>query len=407
MISTLAVISMHTSPRLQPGVGNAGGMNVYIDELSEAMTRQDIQVVVFTRACQAGKPIKTEVSPLYTLVRIEAGPTKPIPIAEMVQYVDDFAYGVERWIEESGMSFDLIHSHYWLSGRTGVRLKKLLGIPLANSFHTLGRVKDINRRSDEPASSEVRNGIELNTITQSDCVVASTPYEFDDLLDHYGATPERLCISPPGIDHSLFAPGDQQRARRLLGWGNEPVLLCVGRIQALKGFDIAVATTAEVAHRGLSDIRLVIVGGPSGQAGDSELVMLKRLATDLGIADRVTFQGPESHDSLPSYYQAADLLLMPSRSESFGLVAAEAQACGLPVVASSVGGLPYVVADGESGVLIDGHSPSAFAAAIDKILSSPDDHSMMRSNAQANAQKFSWEQTVDRLLELYDGIKAL
>lgn len=407
MISTLAVISMHTSPRLQPGVGNAGGMNVYIDELSEAMTRQGIQVVVFTRACQAGKPIKTEVSPLYTLVRIEAGPTKPIPIAEMVQYVDDFAYGVERWIEESGMSFDLIHSHYWLSGRTGVRLKKLLGIPLANSFHTLGRVKDINRRSDEPASSEVRNGIELNTITQSDCVVASTPYEFDDLLDHYGATPERLCISPPGIDHNLFAPGDQQRARRLLGWGNEPVLLCVGRIQALKGFDIAVSTTAEVAHRGLSDIRLVIVGGPSGQAGDSELVMLKRLATDLGIADRVTFQGPESHDSLPSYYQAADLLLMPSRSESFGLVAAEAQACGLPVIASSVGGLPYVVADGESGVLIDGHSPSAFAAAIDKILSSPDDHSMMRSNAQANAQKFSWGQTVDRLLELYDGIKAL
>lgn len=407
MISTLAVISMHTSPRLQPGVGNAGGMNVYIDELSEAMTRQGIQVVVFTRACQAGKPIETEVSPLYTLVRIEAGPAKPIPIAEMVQYVDEFAYGVERWIEGSDMSFDLIHSHYWLSGRTGVRLKKLLGIPLANSFHTLGRVKDVNRRDDEPASSEVRKGIELHTIGQSDCVVASTPYEFDDLLDHYGAAPERLCISPPGIDHNLFSPGDQQQARRLLRWGTEPVLLCVGRIQALKGFDIAVSTTAEVAHRGLSDVRLVIVGGPSGQAGDGELVMLKRLATDLGIADRVTFQGPESHDSLPSYYRAADLLLMPSRSESFGLVAAEAQACGLPVVASSVGGLPYVVADGESGVLIDGHSPSAFAAAIDKILSSPDDHTMMRTKAQAHAQQFSWERTVDRLLELYDGIKAL
>ncbi|VAW07706.1 D-inositol-3-phosphate glycosyltransferase [hydrothermal vent metagenome] len=407
MISRLAVISMHTSPRLQPGVGNAGGMNVYIDELSQVMAEHGIHVVVFTRACQAGVPIDAEVSPLYTVVRIEAGPMKPIPMADMVQHVDEFGDGVERWIDESGLTFDLIHSHYWLSGRTGVRLKNRLGIPLANSFHTLGRVKDVNRRDDEPAASEIRKGIEFNTIAQSDCVVASTPYEFDDLLDHYGATPERLCISPPGIDHTLFSPGSRDEARQALGWGNEPTLLCVGRIQALKGFDIAVAATAEVAHRGIDDLRLVIVGGPSGPAGDSELAMLQTLATDLGIADRVTFTGPESHERLPAYYRGADLLLMPSRSESFGLVAAEAQACGLPVIASSVGGLPYVVADGESGILIDGHSPSAFAAAIDKTLSSPDDHARMQLQAIANADKFSWEKTVDRLLELYDGIKAL
>lgn len=398
---------MHTSPRLQPGVGNAGGMNVYIDELSQAMARRGIHVVVFTRACQSGVAIDAEVSPLYTVVRIAAGPARPIPMANMVQYVDEFADGVERWIEDSGLTFDLIHSHYWLSGRTGVRLKKWLKIPLANSFHTLGRVKDINRRSDEPASSEIRTGIEFNTIAQSDCVVASTPYEFDDLLDHYGATPERLCISPPGIDHSLFGPGDRNEARRLLGWSDDPTLLCVGRIQALKGFDIAISATAEVAHRGIGNIRLVVVGGPSGPSGDAELAMLKGLAADLGIADQVTFVGPKNHEDLPSYYQAADLLLMPSRSESFGLVAAEAQASGLPVIASAVGGLPYVVADGDSGVLIEGHSPSAFAAAIDKILSSPDDHELMRSSAVAHATRFSWKGTVDRLLELYDGIKAL
>jgi D-inositol-3-phosphate glycosyltransferase len=407
MISRVAVISMHTSPRLQPGVGNAGGMNVYIDELSQAMARRGIHVVVFTRACQNGVPIDAEVSPLYTVVRIAAGPARPIPMADMVQYVDDFADGVERWIEESGLTFDLIHSHYWLSGRTGVQLKRRLNIPLANSFHTLGRVKDVNRRSDEPASSEIRTGIEFNTIAQSDCVVASTPYEFDDLLDHYGATPERLCISPPGIDHTLFSPGDRSEARRRRGWSDDPTLLCVGRIQALKGFDIAISATAEVAHRGFGNIRLVIVGGPSGPSGDDELAMLKELAVDLGIAHQVVFVGPQSHEDLPSYYQAADLLLMPSRSESFGLVAAEAQASGLPVVASAVGGLPYVVADGDSGVLIEGHSPSAFAAAIDKILSSPDDHKLMRSRAVTHAAKFSWKETVDRLLELYDGIKAL
>ncbi|MCH7668435.1 MAG: glycosyltransferase [Acidobacteria bacterium] len=406
MISRIAVLSMHTSPRLQPGVGNAGGMNVYVDELAVEMARRGIHVVVFTRRFETGTEQIVTVSPRYTVVRIDAGPPSEIPMTDMANYADEFADGVLRWITESGLTFDIIHSHYWLSGRAGVKLKHALGIPLANSFHTLGRVKDVNRRADEPASPSIRMEIELDTIAQSNCVIAATPYEFDDLLDHYCADPGRLCISPPGIDHSLFRPGDKETAREQLGWGAEHVLLCVGRIQSLKGFDIAVKTTADLLGRGLGAFRLVIVGGPSGPTGNDELTMLRTLAADLGIAHNVDFIDAKPHRTLPMFYRGAELLLMPSRSESFGLVAAEAQACALPVVAAAVGGLSYVVEDGESGVLIDGHDPSSFAAAIDKLLSSPEHHAAMREGAVAHAEQFSWDRTVERLLELYDGISA-
>jgi D-inositol-3-phosphate glycosyltransferase len=288
-------------------------------------------------------------------------------------------------------------------------VKEGLGIPLANSFHTLGRIKDRSRRIDENPSSSLRLGTEEQVIALSDCIIAATPYEFDDLLEHYAASPERLCVTPPGIDHELFSPGDRIAARRASGLGSGPIVLFVGRIQAHKGTDLAIRSLAripETVAAGPGPPQLVIVGGPSGRAGDAELSDLHRLAADLGVAERVRFVAPQPHNQLACFYRAADVLVMPSRSESFGLVAVEAQACGLPVVASRVGGLRYVVAESESGVLVDDLDPRSFATALTAVLDHPAFADRLSTGAIEFAQKFSWDVTADRFLELYEGITA-
>jgi D-inositol-3-phosphate glycosyltransferase len=238
-------------------------------------------------------------------------------------------------------------------------------------------------------------------------VIASTPYEFDDLIDHYRASPERLCVSEPGIDHALFTPGARDEARRKIGVGDEPLVLSVGRIQAHKGLDVAIDMLRylpdEVAA-GSGPPALMVVGGPSGTDGSLEIGLLHRHARTIGVADRVTFVPPQPHDQLVHYYRAADLLVMPSRSESFGLVAAEAQASGLPVVASRVGGLPYVVGSSVSGLLIDNHDPRSFAAASTAILDHPDFRRNLSKGAIEHARRFSWSATANRLIDLYDGI---
>jgi D-inositol-3-phosphate glycosyltransferase len=307
---------------------------------------------------------------------------------------------VIEWSRLDGADFDLVHSHYWLSGWAGVLVKEALAIPLANSFHTLGRVKDLARRPDEGPSSPMRVLTEDQVLAHSDCVIASTPYEFDDLLLHYEARPERLCVNPPGIDHDLFTPGDRTEARRALGLGNQPTVLFVGRIQGHKGVDVAIDSVARLDP----DVALLVVGGPSGTGGEDELSRLEKRTADLGLTDRVVFVPPQPHDQLAAFYRAADVLVMPSRSESFGLVAAEAQACGLPVVAARVGGLAYTVDEGTSGILVDGHDPRDYATAIRAVLGDAAFRSRLSVGAVEFAQRFSWTVTADRLLELYAGI---
>lgn len=409
MIGSVAYLAMHSCPLLQPGRGDAGGMNVYIDELARTMARRGVAVVVFTRLSNEHLPEEIEVEPGYRVVHLEAGPMEPVPIEGLPPHAGAFGRAVVSWADADGSRFDLVHSHYWVSGWAGVIVKEAFGIPLANSFHTLGRVKDLARRHDEPAASRMRVRTEEDVITQSDCVISSTPYEFDDLLEHYGASPERLCISPPGIDRDVFTPGAKGEARDTLGLGDDPIVLYVGRIQAHKGPDVAIralALMADAAATGSGLARLVLVGGPSGVGGEEELRSLRVLAADLGVDDRVTFQAPVPHASLVDWYRAADVLVMPSRSESFGLAAAEAQACGLPVVASRVGGLPSVVADSEAGILVDGFEPASFAAALTAILDHPDFAARLGRDAVRWAERFSWSATADRLLELYDGITA-
>ena len=407
MISKVAYIAMHTSPLIQPGTGNAGGMNVYLDRLSRTMAGRSIDVTVFTRRTDAAVPIETEVVPGYRVVQIDAGPPERMAISQMKPFAAEFADGVEKWIRSGNATFDLVHSHYWLSGRCGVRLKDALGLPLANSFHTLGKVKDAARHPLEAPSSNERLVTEQEVISRSDCVIASTPYEFDDLLEHYGASPERLCVSPPGVDHNVFFPGEPGAARHRLGFGYERIILFAGRVQSHKGTDVAVRALGSVPERlsdGSGPTVLHIVGGASGSDGDEELARCRDTTTRLGLDDRIRFFDPVPHLTLADHYRSADIVIVPSRSESFGLVAAEAQACGTPVVASNTGGLPYVIDAAESGLLVDDHDPEAFATAICAILEHPTFHDRLSRSAVSFSQRFSWDSTATRLIELYEGI---
>lgn len=406
MIGSVAYVALHTSPLLQPGLGDAGGMNVYLDELARTMSARGVRADVFTRCTDPdlhGSAI--EVTDTYRVVHIDAGPCRPLSTSEQAAYVADFAEGVADWAATNSVNYDVVHSHYWLSGWAGVLLKERWGIPLAHSFHTLGRIKDLTRRSDQPLESLMRIGTEDKVIEMANCVISSTLYEHDDLVQHYSASPAALCVSPPGINHDVFVPGDRDAARAELGVEFGPLLLFVGRIQPLKGLDTAIETLAVLRDQHPT-ARLVVIGGPSGPDGEAELAHAKVLAQKRGVTDEIVWRDPLPHNDLAVFYQASDVLLMPSRSESFGLVAAEAQACGLPVVAANVGGLAHVVAHEKSGLLVDGWDPVAFAAAVHRVLDDDGYASSLSKGAIDHADQFSWEATANRLLELYEGIGA-
>lgn len=399
-VERVAFLSMHTCPLLQPGTGNAGGMNVYIDELARTMIDRGVAVDVFTRTTQPSADPVVEVADGYRVFHIDAGPRAPMPIADMVEYVEDFAAEVIAVLELDPPQ--IVHSHYWLSGSVGLTVKRKLGVPLANSFHTLGRVKDLTKRSDESPEPLIRIATEEEVIRESDCVVAATPLEAQELMEHYGADPTRLCTSPPGIDHVLFAPGDRDAARARVGWPSGPHALFVGRIQALKGVDVALEAAAIVAGS-TPGFRFTVIGGASGPSGEAELAALKRRAAEPDLDGVVEFLDPLPHRDLPDFYRAADVLVLPSRSESFGLVAAEAQSCGLPVVAARVGGLEHVVDHGRSGLLVHGWDPVDHAEAISSVLDDPSLAASLAEGAVDWSARFSWEATANRFLELYQG----
>lgn len=399
MIERVAFLAMHTSPLDQPGRGYAGGMNVYVQELACSMAGRGIEVVVFTRRNDGTLAEQVRVEPGYTVVAVPAGPERPLPVAELPTFVTEYAEYAAKWLATPDVAPDIIHSHYWLSGWAGVLVKESIGAPLVNSFHTLGRIKDLNRRADEAPSSPVRTLTETEVIARADGLVASTDVEGRDLIEHYGAVSGRVFVASPGIDHNIFFPGDRREARRWLGLGHRPIILYVGRIEPHKGIDVAIRAVAP-----MRDVELLVLGGPSGTDGPRELASLRSLARQLGIGDRVQFLPPQPHDRLVEYYRAADVLVLPSRSESFGLVAAEAQACGLPVVAARVGGLTHTVADGRSGLLVDDHDPRRFGSALQVVIEDADLKRRLRLGAIEKASSFRWDATVDGHLDLYETI---
>lgn len=397
-MNRLAVLSLHTSPLAQPGSGDGGGMNVYVRELSSALARAGVACDVYTRAYEPSLPAVVGVEPGFNVHHIEAGPPRSVAKDELPGLLQEFGDGVLARMADD-CAADAIHANYWLSGVVGHRLKHELDLPLVSTFHTLDRVKAED--SDDADGSRAR--AEGDIIGCSDAVLASCTVEAAQLTELYGADPARIEIVAPAVDHAFFAPGNRAQARRALGLpADAPMLLFVGRIQPLKGVDVAVRAVARVDR----DAFLVVVGGPSGPSGDAELERVEKLVAELGLADRVHFVPPQRHELLSTFYRAADVCLVPSRSESFGLVALEAAACGTPVVASAVGGLRTLVDHGRTGFLVEERDPEQFAAHVARIIDDSMLGGEMAIEAALGARQYTWSIAAARLRRLYADLTS-
>jgi D-inositol-3-phosphate glycosyltransferase len=395
-VRSVAVLSMHTSPVAQPGIGDGGGMNIYVRSLASALARAGVACDVYTRAEHPGQPPVVMVEPNFRVINVPAGPLAPVPKEMLPGLVDEFTEGMLSRIRHCGRDYEVLHANYWLSGQVAHRLKHELSLPMVATFHTLALVKR-NGFSTRGGSEEVPARVqgETDIIRCADLILASTRDEAGLLDSLYGADPDRIEVLPPGVDHRVFSPGDRAEARARLGHSGRRVLLFVGRIQPLKGLDLAVQALAEI-----EDAVLWAVGGPSGADGPAELERVQKLAGDLGVADRLLILPPRPHHELADYYRAADVCLVPSLTESFGLVALEAAACGTPVVAASVGGLRSIVVDGETGFLVEGRDPLEWATAVALLLDDRDLAASMSAQASARSSRWSWCMTAARLRRL-------
>jgi D-inositol-3-phosphate glycosyltransferase len=336
-------------------------------------------------------------------VNVPAGPAAPVPKTDLPRYLPEFFGGVLRVARADG-GYDIVHSHYWLSGWVGRSAKRALGVPLVASLHTLGKVKNYSLARGESPEPPARLSGEERVIAEADRVLAVTPSEAAQLVGLYRADPEHVRIVPPGVDHELFAPRSRAEARERLHLAGLRLALYVGRLQPHKGPDVAVRTMAEAVARdpdAARDLVLAIVGGPSGSTQGAELARILELAGALGVSERVMLFPPQPQPWLADFYAAADVVLVPSRSESFGLVALEAQAVGTPVIAAAVGGLRYVVADGRTGYLVEGHDPADHARRLLELLRDPSLAAELGREAARQALRFTWDATAGELAAVY------
>jgi D-inositol-3-phosphate glycosyltransferase len=404
------MVSVHTSPLDQPGVGDAGGMNVYVVEVSRRLAALGVEVDVVTRATSSDLPPAVELSPGVTVRHVTAGPFEGLAKEDLPAQLCAFTSGLLRVeaAREPGW-YDLVHSHYWLSGQVAWLAAERWDVPLVHSMHTMARVKNLTLADGDAPEPMARAIGETQVVAVADRLVANTDEEAGQLVDLYDADPDRVVTVPPGVDLDLFTPGSRLRSRRLLGLPADAyLLLFVGRIQPLKAPDVLLRAAARLleAQPSLRD-RLVVavVGGPSG-SGIAHPQALQALASTLGLDGVVRFVDPVAPYALPDWYRAADVTVVPSYSESFGLVAIEAQACGTPVVAASVGGLRTVVADGGSGLLVAGHDPQDYASVLARLYADPALRARLGRGAVAHAGGFGWDATAIGMLEVYTEVLA-
>lgn len=414
----VAVISLHTSPAEQPGGGDSGGMNVYVREVTERLTRQGVLVDIFTRKQGGGTAPVERLAGGARLIQVPAGPDGPVPKERLPEVLPEFLHGVVAYAAADPADpashrhapYDVVHSHYWLSGWVGRQAKEIWGAPLVASFHTLGKVKNGSLARGDRPEPPIRLSGEESVIRSSDRIVSPTPAEAANLVRLYGADPARIRVVPPGVDRSVFVPQPKRRARSRLRLSGARLLLFAGRLQPLKGPDVAIRTLARAVARApasTKDLVLAVLGGPSGvDTGTQEVSQLMRLAADTGVGDRVLFFPPQPRERLADFLSAAEAVLVPSRSESFGLVALEAQACGTPVVASAVGGLRYSVRDGESGFLIEGHDPDDHASRVLDLLEHPATAARLSAGAVRHAARFSWQSTAAEIRRVYQELSG-
>ncbi len=392
----VAVISLHTSPLAQPGSGDSGGMNVYVRELVSALAQAGVECTTYTRASRPGLPEVVQVEPGHRVVHVPAGPFD-LAKEKLPSVLEEFGDAVIDHIKNDSPA-DVLHANYWLSGLVGHRIKHELDLPFVSTFHTLAKVK-AEGGDFEP---EWREQAEAEIIGCADAICVSCTEEERQFLRLYGQPAGKIEIIAPGVEHAFFAPGDRAGARNALGLPlDSPVLLFVGRIQPLKGPDVAVRALAELNR---PDALLLIVGGASGLEGGMEMQHLQSLISELGVEGQVRFVEPQPHHILSTYYRAADVVLVPSRSESFGLVALEASACGIPVVASGVGGLLTLVDHGSTGFLVPERDPSLYAQHIAEILDHPQLAAQMGRRGAVRARQYTWGFAAARLRRVYTDL---
>jgi D-inositol-3-phosphate glycosyltransferase len=410
-IRRVAMVSLHTSPLDQPGTGDAGGMNVYVIELSKRLARQGIEVDIFTRATNSALPPLVEACDGVTVRHIHAGPFEGLTKDELPGQLCVFAREVLRAEAAQPLGhYDAVHSHYWLSGQVGALARDRWGVPLVHSMHTMAKVKNAALAEGDTPEPSARLIGEEQVVEAADVLIANTELEARQLVDLYDAEPDRVQVIHPGVDLSVFRPLDQAEVRASLGLAPDAhVLLFAGRIQPLKAPDVLLrAVAALLEHDPGLRARLVVpvVGGPSGSGLDRP-ESLAALAAELGIDDVVRFVPPVSQAELARWYAAATVVAVPSYNESFGLVAAEAQAVGTPVVAAAVGGLTTVVRDDHSGLLVAGHDPQAWAQALARPLTDPALLVRLQAGALEQARQFSWEATAAQTLAVYERAHSL
>lgn len=402
----LALLSVHTSPLEQPGTGDAGGLNVYVDETSRQLAQRGIEVDVFTRATTPHQPPTEQIVDGVRVHHLPAGPLDSVRKDELPVYLCSLASEMLRvGARNPAGYFDVIHSHYWLSGQVGSVASDRWNIPLVHTMHTLAEVKNANLASGDKPEPTLRVQGEQQVVRDADILLANTKSEATDLVNLYGADPEHVKVAHPGVDLAQFAPGNKSAAREALGIRPDSYLaLFVGRIQPLKGPDVLIRAAAELIKlRPDLEDRLVVAicGGPSG-AGPERMAELRRLSDDLGISHLIRFEPPSTRPELARWFQAADVTCVPSYSESFGLVALESQATATPVLAANVGGLKTAVSHGVSGQLVDSHDPYIWAQHLDELERQPRLRKHLSHGARLYASDFGWSATADALIDVYE-----
>jgi D-inositol-3-phosphate glycosyltransferase len=403
MNGRIATVMVHTSPLDQPGIGDAGGMNIYVLESAQRMAAMGVSVDIFTRRTDPAAPEIVEISPGVRVRHFDCGhgtlTKEQLPI-----HISGLSQEFSRIMRTE--NYDVIHSHYWLSGKVAMPAAKELGIPLVHTMHTMARVKNLNLAEGESPEPMIRVQGETQVVAAASALIANTDAEAASLVSLYDSCPDIVHVVSPGVDLFTFTPGESRSAaRELVGLPHDALVVSfVGRIQPHKGPEVLIRATSElVRHSPLLRHKLVVnvMGGASG-ANTDEVDRLKELTTWLGIDDVVRFEPPVARQDLAQWYRAADLVVVPSYSESFGLVAIEAQACGTPVVATAVGGLRTAVADGISGVLVDGHDPKAWSSVIARLLQEPQRRVLLSMGAIEHASHFGWDTTARGTLDIYD-----